>query len=58
MHGQWNGYYKGANTGSISVNIDEMLFTYKGVAYMNEQNPALPRTAAAFETQTKANKQT
>jgi hypothetical protein len=58
MYGQWNGYYQGTNTGSISVNIDEMLSTYKGVAYMNEQNPALPRTAAAFETLTKANKQT
>jgi hypothetical protein len=58
MHGQWNGYYQGTNTGSISVNIDEMLSTYKGVAYINEQNPSLPRTAAAFETQTKANKQT
>ena len=57
MHGQWNGYYQGTNTGSISVNIDEMLYTYKGVAYINEQNLALPRTAATFETPTKANKQ-
>jgi FRG domain len=58
MHGQWNGYYQGTNAGSISVNIDEMLQTYKGVAYVNEQNPALPKTAAFFETPTKANQQT
>jgi hypothetical protein len=49
MNGQWLGIYQGSNQGDIIVDIDEMDTTYSGIAYLNEKNPLLPRTAATFE---------
>lgn len=57
MRGQWMGTYQGSNSGQIIVDIDEIDTAYSGVAYLNEQNTLLPRTAATFETLNKTNNQ-
>lgn len=53
MRGQWIGKYTGASGGMIIVNVDERSSHYQGVAYLNEDNKALPNTAALFRTKTK-----
>src|SRR5215471_829025 len=53
MNGQWIGRYSGASTGLIVVNIDERRAQYQGVAYLSEDNKALPSVAAFFRTRDK-----
>ena len=54
MNGQWIGSYKGANAGTIILNIDDRGSYFEGVAYLNESNSTLPSTAAMFVTENKA----
>ena len=54
MNGQWIGRYSGASNGIIVVNIDERHTNYQGVAYLNEDNKAIPRVAAFFRTKDKS----
>src|ERR1044072_6139069 len=53
MNGQWIGRYHGASTGLLVVNIDERRTQYQGVAYLSEDNKALPSDAAFFSTRDK-----
>ena len=53
MKGQWIGRYMGYSEGTIIVNVDERTSYYQGVAYLNEDNKALPNTAAFFKSKTK-----
>src|SRR5439155_24416947 len=50
MNGQWIGNYTGTSPGMIVVNVDERSTHYEGVAYLNENQPTLPSTAASFRT--------
>jgi hypothetical protein len=54
MKGQWIGHYSGNNEGLILINIDERQSMFEGVAYVNNNNGALPGLAAWFNTPTKA----
>ena len=53
MNGQWFGSYAGSNDGTILLNIDELELNYVGVAYLTDQNAALPASAAFFSTPNK-----
>lgn len=53
MKSQWVGRYKGYSEGTIIVNVDERASYYQGVVYLNEDNKALPNTAAFFKSKTK-----
>lgn len=53
MKGQWIGTYTGATTGNIIVNVDELTPCFQGVAYLNEDNKAIPSVAAFFRTTNK-----
>jgi hypothetical protein len=50
MKGQWIGKYTGSSEGMIIVNVDERSSYYQGVAYLLEDNPAIPATIGAFRT--------
>jgi hypothetical protein len=54
VNGQWVGRYSGTSSGVIVVNIDERHAHYQGVAYLNEDNKALPSVAAFFRTKDKS----
>src|SRR5664279_3575546 len=53
MNGQWTGTYTGTNDGEIVINIDDVGSHFHGIAYLNECDPAFPRTAAEFRTENK-----
>jgi FRG domain len=53
MKGQWVGDYQGSNIGKIIINVDELSNSFKGVAYINDENSDLPSSAIAFETPNK-----
>lgn len=55
MNGQWVGEYSGSNSGTIIINVDELLDTYKGIAYIHDGSNLLPSTAVIFETLNKEN---
>ncbi len=57
MNGQWIGKWEGSSRGPIMVNIDERELHYAGAAYLLDENPALPGTAAFFSTPNKDNPQ-
>jgi FRG domain-containing protein len=53
MNGQWMGKYAGSSTGIVIVNFDERRTHYHGVAYLLEENPALPSIMARITTENK-----
>jgi hypothetical protein len=53
MNGQWMGNYIGSTTGTIIVEIDELAYQYRGVAYLLESDARVPNAAAFFATQNK-----
>lgn len=53
MKGQWLGRYTGSSNGTITINIDERESNYQGVAYLTDDNLALPTCAAMFGTPNK-----
>jgi hypothetical protein len=46
MRGQWLGTYTGTNSGTATVDVDEIGNRFRGYAYLFENNPALPDTRA------------
>ena len=46
MRGQWLGTYSGTNTGTAIVDIDDMSNSFRGYAYLYDNNPALPNIRA------------
>lgn len=50
LSGQWLGTYEGSSHGRIMINIDERDSNYEGVAYLIDETPGLPITAAGFLT--------
>lgn len=55
MKGQWLGEFKGSSSGKIILNIDEMPSHFQGVAYVLQDDPAIPNSAAFFKTRNKHN---
>ncbi len=53
MNGQWIGRYTGSSEGMVIVNIDDRGTYYEGVAYLHEDDLAIPGTAASFKTRNK-----
>src|SRR5690242_19522438 len=53
MNGQWLGRYSGTTSGSMIVNIDERPDSYRGTAYLIEDDRNLPDSLAAFQTANK-----
>jgi hypothetical protein len=41
MRGQWLGTYTGTNSGTATVDVDEIGNRFRGYAYLFENNPAL-----------------
>lgn len=56
MQGTWQGAYSGTNTGQIVVEIDDMGDHFHGCVYAYDNNAALPRAFAIFNTADKSNK--
>jgi len=54
LKGQWIGKIKGANTGRIIINIDDLVNNYGGCVYIIPANRALPSSAARFQTKNKS----
>ncbi|QYJ99289.1 FRG domain-containing protein [Shewanella alkalitolerans] len=48
MKGQWIGRFQGTNTGSVTINIDELKDEYSGVAYFIDADKQKPSLAAHF----------
>lgn len=48
LNGQWIGSFSGSAAGQMHVNIDEEEQGYRGVAYLFENDPQFPHTAARF----------
>jgi hypothetical protein len=48
MRGQWRGTYSGTNSGTVTVDVDEIGNRFLGYAYLFESNPALPDTRAVI----------
>ncbi len=54
MKGQWIGHYIGETSGTIILNVDERPTCFQGIAYLIDQDPNLPTTAALFKTSDKS----
>lgn len=56
MKGQWIGQFNGTTTGRIVINIDELHSCFQGIAYLLQDDPNIPNSAAYFNTTNKSNK--
>ena len=56
MRGQWIGNYVGTDSGQYLINVDELKYSYKGVAFINSNNPEIPSIVSYFETPDKNHK--
>lgn len=49
MNGQWVGQYAGTNTGTLVLDLDDLVTRYAGVGYAWDDDPASPMMAARVE---------
>lgn len=54
MRGQWRSHYSGSNSGQITIDIDDLGDRYAVAAYLMNDDPLLPWSAARFTTPNKA----
>ncbi len=55
MKGQWKGEFNGTNSGTITLDADELSDCYDGYVYMKENDPNLPDYMVSFRTPDKSN---